>query len=97
MSKIEQDLREFLCDSLFLTNVDSLSDDDSFLEKGIVDSMGILHLIAFVEEKYGIPVEDQDLVTDNWDSVRRISDYVRSKIAALESVTATRQESAVLA
>jgi acyl carrier protein len=96
MSNIEQDVREFLCDNLFLTNVDSLADDDSFLEKGIVDSMGILHLIAFVEEKYGIPVEDKDLVTENWDSVRRISDYVRSKITALEPVTRTPQGSAVL-
>jgi acyl carrier protein len=97
MSNIEQDVREFLCDNLFLTNGDSLADDESFLEKGIVDSMGILHLIAFVEEKYGIPVEDKDLVTENWDSVRRISDYVRSKIAALEPVTGTREASAVLA
>ena|SRR5690242_3103606 len=97
MTKIEQDVREFLCDKLFLINLDSLSDDDSFLEKGIVDSMGILHLIAFVEDKYGVPVEDKDLITENWDSVRRISDYVRSKIAALEPVTGTRQGSAVLA
>jgi len=97
MTKIEQDVREFLCDKLFLINLDGLSDDDSFLEKGIVDSMGILHLIAFVEDKYGIPVEDKDLITENWDSVRRISDYVRSKIAALEPVTGTRRGSAVLA
>ena len=97
MSTIEQDVREFLSDNLLLTNVDSLSDDDSFLEKGIVDSMGILHLITFVEEKYGIPVEDKDLITENWDSVRRISDYVRSKIAPLAAVNGARQESAFLA
>jgi acyl carrier protein len=82
MSIIEQDVREFLRDNLFLTNIDSLSDDDSFLEKGIVDSMGILHLIAFVEAKYGIRPADEDLITENWDSIRRMSNYVRGKLAA---------------
>jgi acyl carrier protein len=85
MSTIEQDVREFLRDNLFLTSVDDLSDDDSFLEKGIVDSMGILHLIAFVEDKYGIRPADEDLITENWDSIRRMSNYVRGKLAASDS------------
>jgi len=85
MSTIEQDVREFLRDNLFLNSVDDLSDDDSFLEKGIVDSMGILHLIAFVEHKYGIRPDDEDLITENWDSIRRLSNYVRGKLAASDS------------
>jgi acyl carrier protein len=84
MSTIEQDVREFLRENLFLTSVDSISDDDSFLEKGLVDSMGILHLIAFVEDKYGIRPADQDLTTENWDSIRRMSDYIRGKLAAID-------------
>jgi acyl carrier protein len=79
MSTIEQEVREFLRDTLFIPDADGLSDDDSFLELGILDSMGILHLIAFVEEKYGIHAEDSELVTDNWDSVSRMSRYIRSK------------------
>jgi acyl carrier protein len=82
MPTIEQDVREFLRENLFLATVDSLSDNDSFLEKGVVDSMGILHLMAFVEERYGIRPADEDLVTDNWDSIRRMSDYIRGKLAA---------------
>lgn len=84
MAIIEQDVRAFLRDNLFLTNVENVSDDDSFLEKGLVDSMGILHLIAFVEDKYGIRPADQDLTTENWDSIRRMSDYIRGKLAAID-------------
>lgn len=84
MPRIEQSLREFLRDTLFLADADGLSDDDSFLDKGIVDSMGILHLVSFVQETYGIPVADDELVTANWDSVRRISNYVRSKLTSTD-------------
>jgi acyl carrier protein len=82
MPQIEQSLREFLRDSLFLADADALSDDDSFLDKGIVDSMGILHLVSFVHETYGISVADDELITNNWDSVRRIGNYVRSKLTS---------------
>lgn len=86
MSTIEREVREFLRDTLFISDADILSDDDSFLEQGVLDSMGILHLIAFVEEKYGIHAEDRELVTDNWDSVSRMSRYIRSKLGSTEAV-----------
>ena len=81
MQQIEQDVRQFVIDNFLLgMSDDHLCDDDSFLEKGLVDSMGILSLVTFVEEKYAVPVADKELVTDNWDSVRRISEFVRSKL-----------------
>jgi acyl carrier protein len=52
------------------------------MEKGLVDSMGILRLITFVEEKYAVPVRDEDLVTDNWDSVQRITTFVKNRLQA---------------
>jgi len=81
MQQIEQEVRQFVIDNFLLgMSDDHLCDDDSFLEKGLVDSMGILSLVTFVEEKYAVPVADKELVTDNWDSVRRISEFVRSKL-----------------
>jgi acyl carrier protein len=58
------------------------SNQDSFLDKGLIDSMGILTLVEFVKEKYAIPVEDEDLIPDNWDSVQRITNFVQSRLAA---------------
>jgi acyl carrier protein len=80
MEQIERELRQFVVDNfLFGEGEDQLSNDDSFLEKGLVDSMGILTLVAFVEKKYAIGVADEDLVPENWDSVRRIAGFVQSK------------------
>lgn len=81
MVQIEQEVRRFVVDNfLFGEGEQNLSNDDSFLEKGIVDSMGILTLVSFVQEKYGFEVPDQDLVPENWDSIALISAYVQSRV-----------------
>lgn len=80
MQAIEQDVRQFVIET-FQFGVDDgrLADDDSFLEKGLIDSMGILTLISHVEERYGIRVDDAELIPDNWDSIARISSYISGK------------------
>ena len=54
--------------------------DASFLENGIVDSMNILELVMFVEENFGISVEDSDIIPDNFDSVAKMAKYIQSKV-----------------
>lgn len=62
------------------------SDEDSLLEKSILDSTGILELVSFVEEAFEIKIEDDEVIPDNLDSVRRVLDFVSRKIGqALES------------
>ena len=51
----------------------------SFLENGIIDSMNVLELVMFVEEKYNIKVSDNDIIPDNFDSVERLANFVRSR------------------
>jgi acyl carrier protein len=53
--------------------------DASFLDNGIVDSMNVLELVQFVEEKFGVHVEDGEIIPDNFDSVTRLADFVRRK------------------
>lgn len=80
MLPIEQDLRQFVIDTFLFGNSNAaLSIDDSFLEKGLIDSMGILTLVTHVEDTYGVQVADADLVPANWDSVKRIADYIAAK------------------
>lgn len=67
---------------LFSTDDSSLSDTDSLLEKGIVDSTGILELVAFLEEQYGIQVLDEEMLPANLDSVASIVAFVERKQAA---------------
>jgi acyl carrier protein len=82
MQEVAQDVRRFVVDNFLFGEGDGqFSNQDSFLDKGLIDSMGILTLVEFVKEKYAIPVEDEDLTPDNWDSVQRIANFVQAKLA----------------
>jgi acyl carrier protein len=85
MGSIEETIRGFIAESiLFSDNGYVYSDDASFLEEGIVDSMGIMELVMFVGDTFRITVEDEELVPDNFDSVSRLASYIRLK-APLET------------
>ncbi len=80
--KVLEEIRQFVIDSfLFGKDGADLSNDDSFLEKGIIDSTGILELIGFLEERFGIAVSDEDLLPENLDSLNRVTAFVGSKLA----------------
>ena len=57
----------------------AFADDDSFLDRGIIDSTGILELVAFLEERYGIAIADEEMTIDNFDSVVRVARFVGMK------------------
>jgi acyl carrier protein len=80
MQQIEQKVRQFIVDNYFFGKDErGFSDDDSFLDKGVLDSMGILTLVSFIQQEYAIQIDDQELVPDNWDSVRRVAQFVHKK------------------
>ena len=84
MQTIEQAIRAYIAKNiLFSDNGYPYADDVSFLEEGIVDSMGIMELVMFVGETFGITVEDEELVPDNFDSVSRVAAYIRRKAPRL--------------
>lgn len=56
------------------------ANDDSFLEKGIIDSTGVLELVSFIEETFDIKVEDEELIPDNLDSLDKLTIYIKKKI-----------------
>ena len=75
-----EQIRRFLAENyLFTDDPNVLGLDDSLLGRGIVDSTGMLEVILFIEEQWGIKVADQDMVPENLDSVSRIAAYVESR------------------
>lgn len=75
------DIRRFVVENfLFGQNDKQLSDDQSFLESGIIDSTGVLELIGFLESTYGISIADEELVPANLDSIERVARFVDSKL-----------------
>ncbi|HTM10594.1 MAG TPA: acyl carrier protein [Verrucomicrobiae bacterium] len=76
-------LRQFIRDNfLFGLQGESFSDDDSLLEKRIIDSTGVLELIAFLEENFGVKVQDDELLPENLDSINRLVRFLEKKLKA---------------
>lgn len=82
MSDIERDVRTFVADNFILDqSADDLSGDASLTASGVLDSMGVLELIMFLEERFGIHVPDEDTLPANLDSIDRIVGYVEGRLA----------------
>jgi acyl carrier protein len=77
---IQKQIRDFLAENiLFTSDGFDYGDDDSFLEQGIIDSVGIMELILFVEETYCLRVAEHEVTPDNFDSVNKLARYIQSK------------------
>jgi len=80
MEYIEK-VRQFVVSTFLLGDGELLKDDTSFMEQGILDSTGILELIMFLEESFGIKIEDDELMPENLDSLERIAAFLDRKVA----------------
>lgn len=77
---VEKEIRDFIVENFLFGNREKLpADDDSFLQKGLIDSTGILEVVNFIEEKFGIRVEDDELLPENLDSVRSLAGFIARK------------------
>lgn len=79
---IAQDIKDFVVSNFLFGQGGGLSDDQSFLEHGVIDSTGILELVAFLEERFGITIADRELLPENLDSVQNASNFVSRKVQA---------------
>lgn len=82
--KMINTIRNFIIENFLFEEDENLKAETSFLENGILDSTGVLELIAFLEEKYEIEVEDDELIPQNLDSIINVTQYVRKKQEALK-------------
>ena len=81
MKIIKRELRHFVIDNfLFGQENGQLSNDDSFLEQGIIDSTGVLELVSFLERKFEIKIQDRELVPDNLDSINKLVRFLDEKL-----------------
>lgn len=80
---VEHEIRQFLRDNFPLSaeGVD-LAADDSLIEVGVIDSTGVLELIGFIEERYGLEVRDEEVLPENLDSISNITRFVGEKLGA---------------
>ena len=74
-------VREFIAENFLFRADADVSDDQSLLDSGVIDSTGVLELIAFLEQTYGIRVADEEIVPDNLDSIDNMTRYLSTKLA----------------
>ena len=84
MGMLREELRAFIVDAFLFHDGASakFTDQTSFVDNRIIDSTGVLELVAFLEKTYGIRVEDDELDPDNLDSIDRLAAFVERKRGA---------------
>ena len=85
MEIIKHHIGHFIQENFLFSHATDLSESDSFLDSGIIDSTGILELIDFLGEKYGITVKDEEMIPENLDSIKSVSEYVLRKLNIAEA------------
>lgn len=72
-------VRQFIQKNFYVEDAAQLADDSSLVTEGIVDSTGMLEVIAFLESEFGIRVEDHETVPANLETIGRIAAFVAAK------------------
>ena len=79
---VKESIKEYIVNELVVDKqYDSLSDSDQLIESGIIDSLGIMKLIGFIEDSLSVQIDDMELIPENFSSVDAISSLVESKLS----------------
>ena len=76
---LQQQIRDFVTTNFYVPDPKALDDATSLLDHGIIDSTGVLEVIMFIENTFGITVEDSEMLPENLDSIERIAAFVAKK------------------
>ena len=76
--EVEQKLKHFIASELMYAEDDDLSSDEPLLGSGIVDSLGIMRLVSYIEEEFGVEVPEEQLVPEHFRSVTAVAQFVDS-------------------
>jgi acyl carrier protein len=78
---VEQEIRKFLTENFLFGRSEALNDDVPLLGN-VIDSTGVIELIVFVQERFTIAVDDEEVTTDNLGSVKNVVSFIEKKLAA---------------
>jgi acyl carrier protein len=80
--ELEKHIRKYVTENLLYVDEDFKYDNDtSFINEGLIDSMGVMELVTFVQSEFDITVEQQEVTPDNFDSVNKLVAFIRRKQA----------------
>jgi acyl carrier protein len=79
----KNEIHDFVVSNFLFGDTGDFKDDVSFLDTGIVDSAGVLELINFLETRYSITIESNEMIPDNLDSVNSVNAFLKGKLSHL--------------
>lgn len=79
MSDVANTIKAYIVDNFLFGDEFGLSDSASFLDAGIIDSTGILELIAFIEGAFNLKIHDEELIPENLDSIANLQAFISRK------------------
>ena len=79
--EVEKVIKDYITSEIMHNEkqISALKNDESLLEKGIIDSVGLLHLLTFIEEQFNIQIPDEEVVPENFETLNRIANFIRKK------------------
>ena len=77
--EIKDRIREYILESTF-DDVENINDETLIFEEGVLDSMGLLFLIEFLQEEFNITTNDDELVVENFQSINSIHDFMKTQL-----------------
>jgi acyl carrier protein len=84
--EIETKIRQFIAQNLLFSEGEFVCDNQaSFLQEGIIDSLGVMELVTFVSTTFGVAVDPLEVTPDNFDSVSKLASYIRRKTGQVKN------------
>lgn len=80
-STIKEKMIEFINDYFIKESGTVLDDDTLLVENDIIDSTGVIELVCFIEETFEVRVEDEEIISENLNSINRLVDFIQPKVA----------------
>ena len=77
---MKSEIRHFIVENYLFGRDNGFGEEESFLDRGILDSTGVMELIAFIEGRFGVKVEDHELLPENLDTLSSLARFIEEKI-----------------
>ncbi|HEX2648632.1 MAG TPA: acyl carrier protein [Burkholderiales bacterium] len=77
---MKSEIRHFIVENYLFGRDNGFGEEESFLDRGILDSTGVMELIAFIEGRFGVKVEDHELLPENLDTLSSLARFIEQKV-----------------
>ena len=90
MADIKDQIREFVLENARSKGINEVGDEQSLMESGIIDSLGIFRLVAFLEDNFRVRISDDEIIHENFQTINEIERFVSAKQAKKNEAASTR-------